>query len=77
MTTAKSPKTFRFPDPPEREPDDMTSFDHLTRTGSVHHLMHHSRQPRNHHRDRRALPGADPARPEPVGRALPRFADRL
>ena len=45
MTTAKSAKTFRFPDPPEREPDDMTSFDHLTRTGSVHHLMHHLGRP--------------------------------
>ena len=29
-----------LPDPPEREPDDMTSFDHLTRNGSVHHLIH-------------------------------------
>ena len=77
MTTAKSAKTFRFPDPPEREPDDMTSFDHLD--------PHRQRaspdaplgQPRNHHCDRRTLPGADPARPESVGRALPRFADRL
>ena len=45
MTTAKTPKTFRFPDPPERKPDDMTSFDHLARTGSVHHLMHHLGNP--------------------------------
>ena len=45
MTTAKSAQTFRFPDPPEREPDDMTSFDHLARTGSVHHLMHHLGHP--------------------------------
>ncbi len=50
MTTAnttglpKSPKSlrhFEFPDPPEREPDDMTSFDHLTPTGNVHHLIQH------------------------------------
>ena len=44
MTTAKTTEVlsgFRFPDPPERKPEDMTSFDHLTRTGSVHHLIHH------------------------------------
>ena len=44
MTTAKTTEVlsgFRFPDPPERKPEDMTSFDHLTRTGSVHHLVHH------------------------------------
>ena len=44
MTTAKTTETltgFRFPDPPPREPDDMTSFDHLTITGSVHHLTRH------------------------------------
>ena len=44
MTTAKTTGVlsgFRFPDPPERKPEDMTSFDHLTRTGSVHHLVHH------------------------------------
>ena len=45
MTTAKDVKAFRFPDPPEREPDDMTSFDHLTRTGSVHHLIQHLGDP--------------------------------
>ena len=45
MTTAKDAKTFRFPDPPEREPDDMTSFDHLTHTGSVHHLIQHLGNP--------------------------------
>ena len=47
MTTAdtagrvKTPKTgghFRFPDPPEREPDDMTSAEHLSETGLHHHL---------------------------------------
>ncbi len=29
---------FRLPDPPEREPDDMTSFDRLAENGNVHHL---------------------------------------
>ena len=54
MTTAdttgrvKTPKTgdhFRFPDPPEREPDDMTSFNQLTPSGSVHHLIQHLGNP--------------------------------
>ncbi len=43
MTTAdakvtKSPGRFRLPDPPEREPDDMTSAEHLSETGLHHHL---------------------------------------
>ena len=48
MTTAKpnaattrAPSGFRFPDPPEREPDDMTSFNHLTITGNAHYLLEH------------------------------------
>ena len=44
MTTAKTTEVlreFRFPDPPERKPEDMTSFDHLTRNGNVHHLVHY------------------------------------
>jgi Uma2 family endonuclease len=45
MTTAKSTQKFRLPDPPEREPDDLTSFDHLTLTGSVHHLIQHFGNP--------------------------------
>ena len=54
MTTAnttgpvKTPKAddhFRFPDPPEREPDDMTSFNQLTTNGSVHHLIQHLGNP--------------------------------
>ena len=32
---------FVLPDPPEREPEDMTSFDHLTLSGGVHHLVQH------------------------------------
>ena len=34
----KSPGSFRLPDPPEREPDDMTSAEHLSETGLQHHL---------------------------------------
>ena len=48
MTTLKSelsPSQFRFPDPPEREPDDMTSFDHLASTGSVYLLIKHLGNP--------------------------------
>ena len=52
MTTANttaaappSPGHFEFPDPPEREPDDMTSFDHLSTTGNVHHLIQHLGSP--------------------------------
>ena len=43
MTTAdakngQTPGRFRLPDPPEREPDDMTSVEHLSETGLQHHL---------------------------------------
>ena len=36
--TTQSPNPFRLPDPPEREPDDMTSAEHLSETGLQHHL---------------------------------------
>ena len=36
--TAKAQGRFRLPDPPEREPDDMTSAEHLSETGLHHHL---------------------------------------
>ena len=36
-----SPGRFRLPDPPKREPDEMTSYDHLHKTGNAHHLIHH------------------------------------
>ena len=42
-TKPKSPA--QLPDPPEREPEDMTSFDHLTLSGSVHHLVQHFGNP--------------------------------
>ena len=43
MTTAdanitKLTSRFRLPDPPERQPDDMTSAEHLSETGLHHHL---------------------------------------
>ena len=44
MTTIKSTR-FRLPDPPEREPDEMTSIKHLAMTGSMHHLARHLGSP--------------------------------
>ena len=44
MTTAKKPKVrshFRLPDPPEREPEEMTSAKHLAETGNMHHIKLH------------------------------------
>ena len=41
MTTAKSTKKFRLPDPPENPEDKMTNFDHLTVTGNVRYLALH------------------------------------
>ena len=48
MTTAKTPKTpevARIPDPPDREPEDMTNFNHLSAPGSTHHLIRHFGNP--------------------------------
>ena len=44
MTTIKT-TGFRLPDPPEREPDEMTSIKHLFMTGSAHHLVRHLGSP--------------------------------
>ena len=47
MTTKpRATRTFPpLPDPPEREPEDMTSFDHLTKNGGAHHLAQHFGHP--------------------------------
>ena len=51
MTTAKPGgavkrgRHFRFPDPPQRKPEDMTSFKQLTITGAAHYLAHHFGHP--------------------------------
>lgn len=42
---SQSESHFRFPDPPEREPDDMTSFDQLAFTGNAHYLIQHLGSP--------------------------------
>ncbi len=52
MTAEKLPYTksrrnqgYVLPSPPPREPEDMTSFKHLTRNGSVHHLIQYLGNP--------------------------------
>jgi len=45
VKTPKAGDHFRFPDPPEREPDDRNSFNQLTPNGSVHHLIQHLASP--------------------------------
>ena len=41
----KRQEGFVLPDPPAGEPEDMTSFDHLTLSGNAHHLAHHLGNP--------------------------------
>ena len=44
MTT--KPRTLLpLPDPPEREPEDMTSFQHLAKNGNLHHLVQYLGNP--------------------------------
>ena len=40
-TPAKQPSTFRLPDIPEKDPDDMTSSKHLAQTGNMYRLAQH------------------------------------
>ena len=39
--TIRSAGRFRLPDPPEREADEVTAFDHIYQGGSTHHLAMH------------------------------------
>ena len=41
MTTTKNTRGFRLPDPPDREPDDMTSYRQLTATSIIEPLRHY------------------------------------
>ena len=43
LPRAKAP--FRLPDPPPREPDEVTSFYHLSRNGKYYHLAQHFGKP--------------------------------
>ena len=48
MTTAKTPNPqsrFRLPDPPPREPDEITAFDHIYKHGNNHYLAIHFGNP--------------------------------
>ena len=58
--TTKSPKSasrYQLPDPPERTPDEMTAFNHLTTNGSVYHLIQHLGTPET------TLVGGEQSRP--------------
>ena len=44
-TAAKTPRLTAFPYPPERRPEDMTSFKQLGITGSAHYLAEHLGRP--------------------------------
>ena len=39
--TTKPQTLLPLPDPPEREPDDMTSVQHLNKNACAHHLAQH------------------------------------
>ena len=43
--TTRARTLLPLPDPPEREPEDMTSFQHLAKNGNVHHLIQHFGSP--------------------------------
>ena len=43
--TPQSPGRFRLPDPPRREPDEMTQYDQLFKTGSSRYLALHLGNP--------------------------------
>ena len=43
--TPQAPGRFRLPDIPEREPDEVTQFDHIAKTGNAHYLAQHLGHP--------------------------------
>ena len=48
MTTAMPPQPkgrFRLPDPPQREPDEVTNYDHIHKLGTALHLARHFGNP--------------------------------
>ena len=44
-TTSQGPGRFRLPDPPQREPDEMTQYDRLFKTGNSRYLAIHLGRP--------------------------------
>ena len=45
MTTAKSARKFRLPDPPEHPDEQMTNFDHIALNGTAYLLSNHLGNP--------------------------------
>ena len=43
--TPQAPGRFRLPDIPQREPDEVTQFDHIAKTGNAHYLAQHLGNP--------------------------------
>ena len=43
--TLQAQGRFRLPDPPQREPDEMTQYDHLFKNGNAYHLAQHLGHP--------------------------------
>ena len=43
--TPRAPGRFRLPDIPDREPDEVTQFDHIAKTGNAHYLAQHLGHP--------------------------------
>ena len=43
--TGKGSARFRLPEPPQREPDEMTQYDQLFKTGNSYHLAQHLGRP--------------------------------
>ena len=43
--SSRNPGRFRLPEPPEREPDEVTAFDHIYERGNNHHLFMHFGRP--------------------------------
>ena len=44
-TEGRNKERFRLPEPPEREPDEVTAFDHIYERGNNHHLFMHFGKP--------------------------------
>ena len=45
QNASRQPGRFRLPEPPEREPDEVTAFDHICERGSNYHLLMHFGKP--------------------------------
>ena len=74
--TPQAPGRFRLPDPPEKHPDDRTSFDHLAATGTAHYLAVHLGNPETTLVAGGAVHGR-PANPEHGRQLLPGHAGGL